>query len=121
MDGKEEIRLAFIRDRGALTKGNKRVIGTRENNFRSHLLLDQFGEAHRDVKHHIFFKNAMRPDGAIVVAAMPRIYHYPVDLESQGPRERTGCFFGRERNAFGRRSRRRGRRWWSDRRRSDKC
>ncbi len=89
VDGNKQIGLRAVRDGGALLERHKSVVVARVDHVRAgQLLLDQRSQAQRHVEAQILLHQAVRTDGAGVVAAVAGVDHDAADFQSQSARQR---------------------------------
>ena len=88
MDGKEQVGLFFVGQRGAPFERDEGVVGPGIDDLGAHAILDQLSDALGDIQDEVFFEQAFGAVGALVVAAMTGIDHHAPNLEAQGADQR---------------------------------
>ena len=84
MNGKEEVGLCLVGDRGARLQRNKRVVVTGVDHIGAQPLLQKLAETKRHVENHLFLFNSAGSHSSRVMPAVAGIDDDAANLEAEG-------------------------------------
>ena len=88
VNGKEQVGLLFVGQRGALLEGDEGVVAAGVDDLRAHAVLDEFSQAQGDIQDQLLFQQPLGSFRTLIVATVPGVDDDAPQLEPQRARQR---------------------------------